>query len=299
MLKVLPPPDASLWLSGDASLFALAIIYGMNWIRFVREWYEKNFTLKGFLVFVVLVYCAIPDWQARDEFWVKRLPGILSFLQTGWGRLSVIVLAGVLVWLDHRGVLKRRKSSTAGAKQKENQDWREPFRNPHWQIFSGHSFANETIEVDGKSFRDCKFENVTFMFRGKAPVDFSGNTQVSGGFSINTDDPAVMLYSKLQRFARKIPGGRIAEGALDAKGNILADHFDFKLIVPKEGICLEQSSVLKALPVYPDDLRIELLGFCRGTTLDLANTSFFLNISIVSDHDTGIREMDITINTDA
>jgi hypothetical protein len=261
----------------------------------LRDWYDRNFTIKGFLSFLLLLYCAIPDWQSRDEFWSKRLPTILAFLQTAYGRLTIIVLAGIVIWLDHRSVMKKR---TERQQPGNVQDWREAFKTPRWQVFSDHKFANETIEVDGKSFRNCKFENVTFMFRGKAPTDFVGNTQVSGGFSINTDDPAVMLYSKLQRFARTIPGARIAEGEVDAKGNLLADNFDIRPIVPKEALCLQQSSVLKTLPVYPDDLRAEILGFCRGTTLDMSETTFFLKLSLVSDDDTGIREMGITCTID-
>ena len=58
------------------------------------------------------------------------------------------------------------------------------------------------------------------------------------------------------------------------------------------------SLALSALPVYFDDLRVELKTFCRGTTLDLTETTFFLKLSLLSDDDTGIKEMGITCTID-
>jgi hypothetical protein len=56
---------------------------------------------------------------------------------------------------------------------------------------------------------------------------------------------------------------------------------------------LRQSQALSLLPVYPDDLRVDLLCFCRGTTLDFTQTTFFLKLSLVPDDDTGIREIGV------
>lgn len=75
----------------------------------IRDWYDKNFTIKGLLSFVVMLYCAIPDWQSRTDFWSKQLHSILALLQTTYGRLAVMVLAGVVIWLDHRTVLKKQQ----------------------------------------------------------------------------------------------------------------------------------------------------------------------------------------------
>jgi hypothetical protein len=62
----------------------------------------------------------------------------------------------------------------------------------------------------------------------------------------------------------------------------------------KEDHHRQQSETLATLPIYPDDLRVELQAFCRGTTFDFSETTFFLKLSLVSDQDTGIREMEIT-----
>jgi len=61
---------------------------------------------------------------------------------------------------------------------------------------------------------------------------------------------------------------------------------------------LHLSVPLSALPVYLDDLRVELLALKRGHTLDITETVFFLKLSLVCDEDTGIREMNVTITID-
>ncbi len=56
---------------------------------------------------------------------------------------------------------------------------------------------------------------------------------------------------------------------------------------------LEQSQVLGMLPIYRQDLRVELLDFHKGTTLDFTKTTLFAKFSITCDDDTGITEMSI------
>jgi hypothetical protein len=79
-----------------------------SYLQQFRAWYDRNFTVKGFLSFLVLLYCAIPDWLSRNEFWSNKVHSIAAWLQTEYGRLAVIVLAGVVIWLDHRTVLKKQ-----------------------------------------------------------------------------------------------------------------------------------------------------------------------------------------------
>ncbi len=62
----------------------------------------------------------------------------------------------------------------------------------------------------------------------------------------------------------------------------------------RENDPLHLSAPLSALPIYLDDLRVEILALKRATTLDVAETVFFLKLSLVCDEDTGIREMGIT-----
>ena len=156
---------------------------------------------------------------------------------------------------------------------------------------------NKSIEIDGKSFRDCSFENVSFIFHGTAPAEFLGNTKMSGSFSLDTDNPAIMLYAKLQRMARAFPGAQIKEGAIDDRGNLLLDNFGIRQLSPGvteqtgNAAILEQSSTLGTLPVYAQDLQVKLLSLHLGTTLNLAAAALFLKLSVVCDEDTGLREM--------
>lgn len=149
--------------------------------------------------------------------WEKVKHGSLDWLAI----VGMFVVASTLAFFNFRG----RKNVPSSPLQDTGKDWREAFFKPQWEIIAGHSFMNSTVEVDGKSFRDCKFQNVTFVFHGKAPVEFVGTNQISGSFSLNTDNLAVTMFSKLQRFARNIPGARIVETAVDERGNTLPDAF--------------------------------------------------------------------------
>jgi hypothetical protein len=40
------------------------------------------------------------------------------------------------------------------------------------ELVEGQHFFNESIEMDGKLFRQCDFTNVTLVFRGRANVEF-------------------------------------------------------------------------------------------------------------------------------
>jgi hypothetical protein len=115
--------------------------------------------------------------------------------------------------------------SRASASKSGEGDWRQKFMHPTWEFITGHSFTNQTVEVDGKSFRECKFENVTLLFHGKAAFDFVGTNQILGSLSLNSDNPAVNMYSKLRSFAQSIPGAKLLESAVDEKGNPIPDGF--------------------------------------------------------------------------
>lgn len=237
-----------------------------------------------------LVVCAVVEagQQAlRDAPEVSAL--IPSFIRGGWWNyipLAFLIGAGVS-WIVGR-------ISKPGPTQ-SSVSW----RNPHFDIVSGHTYVNKSIEIDGKSFRDCSFENVSFIFHGLAPAEFLGNTKMSRGFSLDTDNPAIMLYAKLQRMARAFPGAQIKEGTIDDRGNLLVDNFGIKPLSDVTALAeqtgntpaLEQSMTLSNLPVYAQDLHVKLLSLQEGTTLDLEKAALFLKLSVVCDEDTSLREM--------
>jgi hypothetical protein len=61
----------------------------------------------------------------------------------------------------------------------------------------GKTFRNEIVPLDGYAYSDDTFENVTFVYNGTTPLQFTHNTV--GGFVMKSDNPAInyvlaMLY---------------------------------------------------------------------------------------------------------
>ena len=67
------------------------------------------------------------------------------------------------------------------------------------------SFANEEIEIDGKSFLNCTFTNVNLYFRGRAPFVIT-NCQVSGTLKVKTDFLPIRAHLDLIEWTKTLPG---------------------------------------------------------------------------------------------
>jgi hypothetical protein len=60
------------------------------------------------------VYCAVPDYAGRNEFWKSKLPYIKNFVFSNT-RLIIFTASILVIWLDHRRVLaKRSRPSQSG-----------------------------------------------------------------------------------------------------------------------------------------------------------------------------------------
>ena len=129
---------------------------------------------------------------------------------------------GAVHWLGatHRGpalVLRHLAAEVGEANDDESLDacahprWAFRVNSPEiaierWRTFQkevvvGHKFVNERVVLDGKSYRTCTFENVTFVYEGRAPFDFIQNS-VKG--SINVDVGASQSLSNLTMFMKAI-----------------------------------------------------------------------------------------------
>jgi hypothetical protein len=75
---------------------------------------------------------------------------------------------------------------------------------PHYTIVRNYKFRNETVELDGKRFEDCEFENSTIMFHGHAPTEMT-DPKFSGSLQIATDDPAINNFITLSETLRSAP----------------------------------------------------------------------------------------------
>jgi hypothetical protein len=101
----------------------------------------------------------------------------------------------------------------------------------HWtmtqdqeEVIYGKTFRNETIEIDGKKFDHCRFENVTLIYHALAPADFVEATW-SGNVYINTDNDAakgfIMLTEQMRQTMAHLPNMKFGVASLDKNGNIV------------------------------------------------------------------------------
>jgi hypothetical protein len=62
------------------------------------------------------------------------------------------------------------------------------------ELIEGKSFANESVEMDGKLFRECDFTNVTLIFHGTANAAFE-HTGFHQPLIIKTDNQAAREFA--------------------------------------------------------------------------------------------------------
>jgi hypothetical protein len=75
----------------------------------IRGWFDRNFTFKGLAALILFLICAIPDWVSRATYWKGKVGGFIHFFLTPVGRIVLIVLGIVIIFLDHRNVLKKKE----------------------------------------------------------------------------------------------------------------------------------------------------------------------------------------------
>ncbi len=78
----------------------------------------------------------------------------------------LLVILLITIGLNIANQFQMRKSRNTSY---ESKDWG---KKPRVSVIE-KSFVNERVEIDGKSFINCKFTNVTLVFRGEAPFDLS------------------------------------------------------------------------------------------------------------------------------
>jgi hypothetical protein len=86
------------------------------------------------------------------------------------------------------------------------------------QIVYGKNFKDERVEIDGKNFENCTFENVTYVYNGTASVAFKDNTLI-GSRVIDTDSDAVSGTVSLLHFM-KLLDPNTPVFSRDVQGNI-------------------------------------------------------------------------------
>jgi hypothetical protein len=81
-----------------------------------RAWFNRNFTFKGLILFLIFIAKTIPDLVGRKEFWSTHVASVWKIL---WDHstISTIVVCALLIWLDHRRVIDKKVTTAPIEKQ--------------------------------------------------------------------------------------------------------------------------------------------------------------------------------------
>jgi len=126
-------------------------------------------------------------WSLAPEGWPK-MPPWLMYVGISLG-IFLIGLAGGLIISEYR------EPSEAENKSKRHFDFD---MTPPNALVEKKRFANERVPLDGYIYRDCTFENVTFVYNGTRGVELSGNRLV-GKQRIASDNPSIDITILLLR----------------------------------------------------------------------------------------------------
>ncbi|MFZ3327071.1 MAG: hypothetical protein WA231_14770, partial [Methylocella sp.] len=125
-----------------------------------------------------------------------------------WAYLPIVLLSLVaLIWfwrfLPFAQQKKRGIELVNPSVHFPTPDWHEPLKPIVNQIY-----RNETIEIDGKAFHDCLFENVTFLYNGTKPTQFINCRRPVGEreYTFQTDNPEVLMTFEIVHWLRITSG---------------------------------------------------------------------------------------------
>jgi hypothetical protein len=141
-----------------------------------------------------------------------ELQEYLGFMRAAaWGFAPLILLiAGAII-------LIARNYGWVGSSRRTQHTLANPsthFPTPNWheplEPVVNKEFRNETVELDGKNFVDCRFVNVTFRYNGTMPTQFSNCTMPGAGreYILQTDNPLVLTTHELVNALRTSAGER-------------------------------------------------------------------------------------------
>lgn len=120
---------------------------------------------------------------SKDMTFPSWVPGFLSKIPWSYLPLLLLVIATAIFISKELGWI--------GSSHKEGEavkfiKWPDPYK-PISVV--NKTFRNEKVVLDGHSYSNCKFYNVTFVYNGTTTIIFSNN-EVYGAF-LSSDNPAV------------------------------------------------------------------------------------------------------------
>lgn len=123
----------------------------------------------------------MPDWL-RDYYreirpnalWdIIKLIGVALIALFSWYTSTHAVLSGVPPILIAVAVFVALAFAVAAIawaidrfRKPQSEHQSEPLAPDEFEVISGRTFINEVVQIDGKSYRNCIFRNVTFEFNG-------------------------------------------------------------------------------------------------------------------------------------
>jgi hypothetical protein len=152
----------------------------MRWLG--KHWIAAT----GLFISGLYVYLQLLQWEKHgDDFMLIAANIVVTAVL--WLILLILILRNLRKPSDQR----RRSASFYDD-------------DPHYQTVRDHKFRNQTVELDGKRFEDCEFENATLMFNGNAPTEIL-DPAFSGTLQIGSHDPAINQFVTISELIRSVP----------------------------------------------------------------------------------------------
>jgi hypothetical protein len=133
----------------------------------------------GTIANVAQILQAVPLVVAFWLFLARR--GSAQLRRTIWTAIVVVTLTSIV---SIASLIERLGWWPLGKPEASVQaPWPKPYKPTS---IVGRKFKNEQVILDGHSYSGCDFENVTFVYNGTTPVQFSNNN-VHGDMQLKTE----------------------------------------------------------------------------------------------------------------
>jgi hypothetical protein len=168
------PLAAIRWIATGGTLFFITVIAEEN-IRHLAEKEQWN------------------EWLTKA---IALLPDLTPFIDYTWVGLGLFTGIAVTLWLMRffAATTSETGPSTTIEKSRVERDFpTSEWDKPLTTIFR-QNYKNETVQLDGKNFIECTFENVTFIYQGTRPLQMINCKKLpEKGFwvTVQTDNPVV------------------------------------------------------------------------------------------------------------
>lgn len=151
----------------------------------MREWRFWDWIGYACLFIAALV-------EAAEEA-LKHAPRIdavmPSFISSGiWAFMPLIlILVGTAILLWRHVMIPANPQEQKKAVTSASLIWPNPYSPV---IVAGKTFRNERVSLDGHSYRNCEFHNVTFVYNGRTAPQLNNN-KMFGSFIVVSDNQTV------------------------------------------------------------------------------------------------------------